>query len=81
MCYLVAIMFSRSRRDEGEMRLDEKRAILMFISIIIFSTIGLYSLFFVPIRSAFPLAPLYGVCLAVFLSNLVNKRAQIVDSS
>ena len=80
VCYLILRMYRGFRRRSIEDRCDEEAIILMFISIIMFSAIGLYSIFFVPIRSAFPLAPLYAICLGVFLSKIATKRILVENS-
>ena len=75
--YLILGMYKRVRRWKIGGIWDEEATILMFVTIIICSAIGLYSLFFVPIRSAFPLAPLYAICFGVFISKVTFKRIRV----
>jgi hypothetical protein len=72
--YILVNVFKRQRFDVKSERLKEKRAILMFSIVTVFSTIGLYSIFTIALRNALPIAPLYALCFAVLFSDRWNRN-------
>ena len=78
-CGLIYCLFLLVRGGKGATGEEETRVLrrqyLMFIFLILVPFTGLYALFSILIRFAFPIISLYLICIAIFLQRIFEKRS------